>query len=170
MVDSGATGRFIDSEYVKSRRIATCTLSCPIPVFNVDGTPNNAGAITEVVDCILRFENHTERTLFYVTCLGKEHLILGHSWLSEHNPEIDWKLGKVNMMHCSSPCSTCHSDAKLAWLEQKSHTHGINACQAGPFPETSESHDEREAEMPHKPEGEEEAADDSDNPLLEDGD
>ena len=100
LIDSGATGRFIESEYVKSCRIATRTLSRPIPVFNVDGSPNEAGAITEVVSCILRFEAHTERAIFYVTRLGKEHLILGHSWLREHNPEINWQTGKVSMTRC----------------------------------------------------------------------
>jgi hypothetical protein len=61
-----------------------------VPVFNVDGTPNDSGSITEVVDLVLRYKNHSERTLFAVTSIGKQHLILGHSWLRKHNPEIDW--------------------------------------------------------------------------------
>jgi len=32
----------------------------PIPVYNVDGTLNEAGSITEVVDLILRYRNHLE--------------------------------------------------------------------------------------------------------------
>ena len=60
-------------------------------MFNVDGTPNEAGSITEIVDLILRFEDHMERTSFAVTGLGKQDLILGFTWLEEHNPEIDWQ-------------------------------------------------------------------------------
>jgi len=80
-VDSRATGEFIDRHYAKSNRLHTRKLSKPIPVYNVDGTLNEAGSITEVVDLILRYWNHSERTLFAVTGLGKQKLILGHSWL-----------------------------------------------------------------------------------------
>ena len=72
----------------------------PIPVYNVDGTLNEAGSITEVVDLILRYRNHSEQTLFAVTCLGKQKLILGHSWLQKHNLEIDWVTGEVKMSRC----------------------------------------------------------------------
>ena len=60
LVDCGATGLFIDREYVKSNRIPTKKLSCPIPVFNVDGTENENGSITEVVDLLLRYNTHSE--------------------------------------------------------------------------------------------------------------
>jgi len=51
-VDSGATGEFIDRHYTKSNQLHTWKLSEPIPVYNVDGTLNKAGSITEVVDLI----------------------------------------------------------------------------------------------------------------------
>ena len=49
LLDSGATGMFIDRVYVKANRLSTRTLSSTIPVRNVDGTPNEAGLVTEVV-------------------------------------------------------------------------------------------------------------------------
>jgi len=70
------------------------------PVYNVDRTLNEAGSITEVVDLILRYWNHSEQTLFSVTGLGKQKLIPGHSWLLKHNPEIDWMTGEVKMSRC----------------------------------------------------------------------
>ena len=42
LLDSGATGMFIDREYVKKNGFTTRALSNPIPVRNVDGTPNEA--------------------------------------------------------------------------------------------------------------------------------
>ena len=54
LVDCGATGELIDRNYAKSSRFRLLKLSKPIPVFNVDGTLNEAGAVTEVVDLILR--------------------------------------------------------------------------------------------------------------------
>ena len=78
LVDSGATGEFIDRNYAKSCRF---NLSKPIPVYNVDGTPNEAGSITEVVSLLLQYKFHSERMVFAVSSLGKQRLILGHSWL-----------------------------------------------------------------------------------------
>ncbi|KAJ7203998.1 hypothetical protein B0H12DRAFT_978639, partial [Mycena haematopus] len=43
LVDCGATSEFIDSEYVAAQQFPVRRLSQPIPVFNVDGTPNEAG-------------------------------------------------------------------------------------------------------------------------------
>jgi hypothetical protein len=60
LVDCGATGLFIDTEYVCLNNISTCRLTSPIPVYNVDGTANEAGAITEIADIILRYKGHAE--------------------------------------------------------------------------------------------------------------
>ena len=97
LVDCGASGLFIDDKYVADNAIPTRTLSRPIPVFNVDGTPNEAGSITEVADLVLHFKDHAERALFTVTCLGRQKLILGNTWLHLHNPEINWKTKEVAM-------------------------------------------------------------------------
>jgi len=43
LLDSRATGSFIDRDFVRLKGINTWTLSCNIPVFNVDGSPNEAG-------------------------------------------------------------------------------------------------------------------------------
>ena len=63
-VDSDTTGNFIDWEYICSHCLTTCQLSKPVPVFNVDRTPNDASSIIEVVDLILWYQDHSERTLF----------------------------------------------------------------------------------------------------------
>ena len=46
LVDCGATGEFIDRHYAKSCGFHLLKLSKPIPVYNVDGTPNEAGFVT----------------------------------------------------------------------------------------------------------------------------
>jgi len=73
------------------------TLSRNIPVFNVDGSPNEAGQISEVVDVVLWYKTHFERMLLAVSGLGKQSLILGYDWLKDHNPKIDWEKGEVEM-------------------------------------------------------------------------
>jgi hypothetical protein len=62
LIDYGATGCFIDIEWAKPNNIPTRPLTRPIPVYNVDGTANNAGAITDIANVILRYETHSEHT------------------------------------------------------------------------------------------------------------
>ena len=65
LVDSGATGLFIDQEYVKSNQIPTKKLSQPIPVYNVDGSTNIDGSISEVVELLL-WSRDTRKELYSV--------------------------------------------------------------------------------------------------------
>jgi hypothetical protein len=95
LVDCSATILFINAEYVRLNNISTRRLTSPIPVFNVDGTANEAGTITKIADVILRYKGHAERTQLAVISLGKQSMILGFTWLRKHNPEIDWKTKEV---------------------------------------------------------------------------
>src|SRR5882672_1029038 len=54
LIDSEATGWFIDVDYVRSKNLCTQRLPCPIPIYNVDGTLNYAGYITKVVDLMVQ--------------------------------------------------------------------------------------------------------------------
>jgi len=53
LLNCGATGSFINRDFVCSKGMNTQTLSCNIPVFNVDGSPNETRQISEVVDIVL---------------------------------------------------------------------------------------------------------------------
>jgi hypothetical protein len=76
LVDCGSTGLFVDAKYVRANNISARRLTTPIPVYNVDRTANEAGAITEIADIILRYKGHAERTQLTVTWLGKQSMIL----------------------------------------------------------------------------------------------
>ncbi|KAG5729254.1 hypothetical protein E4T56_gene8086 [Termitomyces sp. T112] len=69
LLDSGATGLFLDSEFVKCHGLTTQPLPKPIPVYNINGMPNKAGAINSVVDLVLCYWNHAEHAIFTVTSL-----------------------------------------------------------------------------------------------------
>jgi hypothetical protein len=62
LVDCSATSLFINTEYIWLNNISTHCLTTPIPVFDVDGTANEAGTITEIADVILCYKSHAERT------------------------------------------------------------------------------------------------------------
>ena len=143
LLDSGAMGECIDRNYAKSQRFNLLKLTNPILVYNVDGSPNEIGSITEVVSLILRYKNHSEWTLFHVTSLGKQKLILGHSWLCKHNLEIDWTKGEVKMSRCPPRCcSGCRDEIRLERISQKADAKRRDTCSIGPMPEIS--HDSEE--------------------------
>jgi hypothetical protein len=112
LIDYGATGCFIDIEWAKLNNIPTCPLTKPIPVYNVDGTANDASMITDIANIILHYENHLEHTQLAVTYLGQQSLILGYNWLCNHNPEINWQTKNVKMSRCPLQCSTCRVEDK----------------------------------------------------------
>jgi hypothetical protein len=89
LFNCGATGLFMDKGFVDQNKITTRILTHPIPVYNINGTRNEAGSICEVVDVILHYKDHSEWVQFAVTDLGKQDAILGYTWLKEHNPEVD---------------------------------------------------------------------------------
>jgi len=104
-------------------------------VYNVDRMPNEQGAICNIVDIIMRFCDHTEQAQFSVTGLGKSQMILGLSWLREHNPEIDWATSDVKMSCCPSQCCTCKNEVAQEHKVHKASAMRIRTCQAGPLPD-----------------------------------
>jgi len=114
LLDCRATGSLIDRNFVHSKGMNTRTLSHNILVFNVDGSPNETGQISKVVDIVLCYKTHSERMLLAVFGLGKQSLILGYDWLKDHNPKIDWEKGEVKMTCCPLQCEEGHA----LWKEQ----------------------------------------------------
>jgi len=104
LLDCRATRSLIDRDFVCSKGMNTQTLSHNILVFNVNGSPNEAGQISEVVDVVFYYKTHSERMLLAVSELGKQSLILGYDWLKDHNPRIDWEKGEVEMTRCPLRC------------------------------------------------------------------
>jgi hypothetical protein len=146
LIDCGTTGCFIDIEWAKLNNVPTRPLTKPIPIYNVDGTTNDAGAITDIANVVLRYKNHSEHTQLAVTHLGKQSLILGYNWLCNHNPEINWHMKDVKMSRCPVQCSTCRVEDKHDAKIQKSTTSQIDACRSGAFPRMVE---EDKDESPH---------------------
>jgi hypothetical protein len=87
LVDCRATGDFIDSKYIISRNLPVQRLSQPILVLNVDGTPNQAGSISSIVNMVVDYKGHAERIQLTVTQLSKQHVIL--SWNQLAHTGID---------------------------------------------------------------------------------
>jgi len=100
LLDSGATGLFMDMTFAKEKDFRMERMKNPLLVKNVDGMVNVRGAITHQVECNMFFKGHIERVRMDVCNLGKTEVILGMLWLAAHSLEIDWEKGEVKMTRC----------------------------------------------------------------------
>ena len=105
LLDGGATGLFINHALVQDNGIATCKLDHPIPVYNINGSINHGGSIIEEVSLIMSYQGYQEQAMFEVCNLGKTNVIIGYTWLQNHNPDINWKMGQVHMTCCPQECN-----------------------------------------------------------------
>jgi len=65
-------------------------LANPYRVINADSTPNKAGQITEYVQAYVEIGSHKTTQHLFVTNLGNKEMMIGYSYLYNHNPNIDW--------------------------------------------------------------------------------
>jgi len=125
--------------------INTWSISRPIPVYNVDGSPNEAGQISEVVDVVLCYKTHSKRTLLAVSSLRRQNMILGYTWLKDHNLEVNWQTREVQMNRCSPRCKGYRVIRKEQALRKRIETRALNVCWSRPSLEYAEDSEENKA-------------------------
>ena len=104
LLDSGATGLVMSSEFARKQEFKLKKLERPIHVRNVDGSLNKEGPIKHMVEVNIYYQGHRERIEIDVIGGQKLMVILEMLWLAHHNSEIDWKTGKVKMTRCPEEC------------------------------------------------------------------
>jgi hypothetical protein len=153
MVDTGVTGDFIDQDFVDQTGLPTHKLTQPIPVYNVDGTPNEVGSINKVVDMVMSYNGHSECILLAVTQLGMQSMIVRFTWLKKHNLEIDFWTWLVKMSRCLPQCCVgCWTERRNEWKAKKEDAEWINACHSSPLPAFVEDADDKDDELQPDPE------------------
>jgi len=104
LLDSGATGLVMSSEFAKKQRFKLKKLERPVNVRNVDRSFNKEGLIKNTVEVKIYYQGHRERMEIDVIGRQKWMVILGMLWLACHNPEIDWRTGEVKMTRYPEEC------------------------------------------------------------------
>jgi len=77
LLDSGATGMFMDKRTAARHGFTLQKLERSTIVRNVDGTNNSRGAITHQIEANVYYKGHVERMRMDVCDLGKTEVILG---------------------------------------------------------------------------------------------
>ena len=90
LIDSGATGNFMDIHLLSLKNFTLVCLPEPIIAYNVDGTKNLKGTIHWKAKTVLSLENHSDPIELMILQLSKPRVILGMPWLKKWNPRIDW--------------------------------------------------------------------------------
>ena len=77
LLDSGATGLFMDMTFAREKGFKMEKLKNSLLVRNVDRMVNAGGAIMYQVECNMFFKGHMERARIDICNLGKTEVILG---------------------------------------------------------------------------------------------
>jgi RNase H-like domain found in reverse transcriptase/Reverse transcriptase (RNA-dependent DNA polymerase)/Integrase zinc binding domain/Chromo (CHRromatin Organisation MOdifier) domain len=107
MIDSGASGNFIDVDFIKVHSIPVAPKRIPVDLEVVDGRPIVGGQIThETLAIALGISTHSESIVFHATHLGHYQVILGIPWLRKHDPQITWSQHRLRFSSefCLSNC------------------------------------------------------------------
>ena len=89
LLDSGATGLVISSEFARKQDFKLKKLERPMNVRNVNGLLNKEGPIEHIVEVNIYYQGHRERMEIDVIGRQKWTVILGIPWLACYNLEID---------------------------------------------------------------------------------
>jgi hypothetical protein len=97
LVDSGASGCFLDSGFRRAHRIKSIKLKEALPIRLADKSELQA---TEISVLPLSIASYRDEVKFHsVDTGGQWDLILGKSWLQRLNPDIDWRFDVVKFTH-----------------------------------------------------------------------
>jgi len=77
LLDSGATGMFMDKRMAVRHGFKLQELERPIVVRNVDGMNNSGGMITHQVEANMFYKGHVEKMRMDICDLGNTEIILG---------------------------------------------------------------------------------------------
>ncbi|KAL0147989.1 hypothetical protein M9458_056716, partial [Cirrhinus mrigala] len=106
LLDSGAEGNFMDLNFAQQLLIPITPLSCKISVNALNGQTlpsitHSTGPITMITS-----GNHKEELTFLLTNSPLVPVVLGHPWLVQHNPRVDWGHDSVSTLgeSCYANC------------------------------------------------------------------
>uniref|UniRef100_A0A8C6M2A9 Gypsy retrotransposon integrase-like protein 1 n=1 Tax=Nothobranchius furzeri TaxID=105023 RepID=A0A8C6M2A9_NOTFU len=103
LVDSGCEQSLIDPQLIRDWDIPTVPLQEPMTVSSLDGRSLSTISHRTAPLQLRASGNHIETISLFVFPSPQNRLVLGHSWLVQHNPHLDWQ---ENRIEAWSP--TCH--------------------------------------------------------------
>ena len=134
LLDSGAEGNFMDHSFARQFKIPLKPLTHQIAVHALNGQelPTITFATEDIT--LITSGNHTEIISFYILDTPLAPIVLGHPWLTRHNPKVDWQLKSVsswsNQCHKSCLLSACPS-VSVPVLQEEVYPLFLFSCGGG---------------------------------------
>jgi predicted aspartyl protease len=142
IVDCGATENFIDKDYAEKIRIPLDRKKILRRVLAVDGREVASRPITHDTTINLTINNHREIIKLHCITIGNSPIIIGLPWLKKHNPNINWKEGRVTFdsEKCARKCLEKSPHAKTIPEDTAIHQYyeGLTKQQYNEKEETSQ--------------------------------
>jgi len=109
MSDSGAIEDFIDREACNEHEIKVIRAINPREIYLADGKISAMSPVTHMTKVPRDISSHRELATFQGANLQNYEVILGMSWLREHNPTIDCNDKRItfNSARCTTWCLKC---------------------------------------------------------------
>ena len=104
LLDSSVTVLVISKKFVRKNKFRKMKLERPIYMENIDIILNYIGPIVNIVEVELFFKRYKERISIDVIGGQSWSVILEMLQLTCYNPEINWKIEKIQMMRCLDEC------------------------------------------------------------------
>ena len=89
LVDSGATGNFVNADFVKQHSLPSVLLPVQDIVTLADGSQQAAGSMVRSAPIVIG--SYQDQADLVSLPLSGYDVILGMPWLHQYNPTIDWK-------------------------------------------------------------------------------
>ena len=100
LIDSGATGNFINSAFVKTHSLPTKSLPRPDSYYSADGSQQTAAEVTD--STLVRIDSYSDKLDLVAVPLAGYDVILGMPWLHHYDPYIQWSTSTVTFVDSSN--------------------------------------------------------------------
>ncbi len=102
LLDSGAEGNLLDISLAQLLHIPLVSLRHKISVSALNGQSLPEISLSTVPITLVTSGNHSETITFLVTHSPLAPVVLGHPWLTQNNPRVDW--GRNTVSEWSRAC------------------------------------------------------------------
>ncbi len=102
LLDSGAEGNLLDISLAQLLHIPMVSLRHKVSVCALNGQSLPEISLSTVPITLITSGNHSETISFLVTNSPLAPVVLGHPWLTQHNPRVDW--GRNTVSEWSKAC------------------------------------------------------------------
>ncbi|KAI1506819.1 rve multi-domain protein [Pyrenophora tritici-repentis] len=128
LIDTGASASFVNRRWAKAMGLPIMSTSSPIQLSLADGKV--VDTLNEAVEIQVKHGSHLSPVVCFVADVGDFDLILGMTWLEDHDPGLTFspRSMKFSSSHCTSCCldhglpETVYGDGKTPSLSESRQT------------------------------------------------